>query len=58
MAEISERLLTTRTRLERSRRELVLMADCFSATVELAQAIAEISELERQARAAPAQRAA
>jgi hypothetical protein len=41
-----------RERLERSRRELALMPDVFSATAELAAAIGEISEvselLERQ----------
>ena len=45
MAEISMRLLTVRERLERSRRELVLMPDVFSATAELGAAIAEISRV-------------
>jgi hypothetical protein len=45
MMDVAERLRSIRCRLELSRRELQLQPECFQATVELAIAAGEISEI-------------
>jgi len=45
MAAVSIRLRTVRERLERARREFVLLPECFAATSELGLAIGEISQI-------------